>query len=73
MTGVQTCALPICHDLVTGTAAFSVTWGSGAFAGAMIAGWSMAVFGADGLPYTIAAVMALSLVVAMFAASSRRS
>ncbi len=60
------------HDLVTGTAAFSVTWGSGAFAGAMIAGWSMAVFGADGLPYTIAAVMAFSLVVAMFVAPGRR-
>ena len=53
------------HDLVTGTAAFSVTWGGGAFIGAMIAGWSIAVFGPDGLPYTIAAVMALFLAAAI--------
>jgi len=52
------------HELVTGTAAFSVTWGSGAFAGAMVAGWSIAAFGPDGFPFTIAAVMTLFLVLA---------
>lgn len=44
------------HELVTGTASFSTTWGTGALAGSLVAGWSIAGFGPDGLPYTLAAI-----------------
>ncbi|MGH6907754.1 MAG: MFS transporter, partial [Aestuariivirga sp.] len=46
------------HELVTGTACFSVTWGLGALLGALLAGWSIAAFGPDGLPYALAALFA---------------
>lgn len=54
------------HELVTGTAAFSTMWGLGALAGSLLAGWSIAGFGPDGLPFTMAAVF-LVFVVAAFA------
>jgi MFS family permease len=44
------------HELVTGTASFSTMWGFGALAGSLTAGWSIAAFGPDGLPFTMAAV-----------------
>lgn len=47
------------HELVTGTASFSTTWGGGALAGSLIAGWSIAGFGPDGLPYTLAAIFTI--------------
>lgn len=59
------------HELVTGTASFSTSWGSGALAGSLIAGWSIAGFGPDGLPYTMAAVFAVFL-LAMFVREARR-
>ncbi len=59
------------HELVTGTASFSTAWGSGALAGSLIAGWSIAGFGPDGLPYTMAAIFTLFLLV-MFAREARR-
>jgi len=31
-------------------------WGFGALAGSLAAGWSIAAFGPDGLPFTMAAV-----------------
>jgi MFS family permease len=49
------------HDLVAGTAAFSTTWGVGALLGALLAGWAIAGFGPDGLPYTVAAIFAMFL------------
>jgi MFS family permease len=54
------------HELVTGTASFSTTWGVGALIGALVAGWSIGAFGPDGLPYTLAAIFAIFL-AAMFA------
>jgi len=59
------------HELVTGTASFSTAWGSGALAGSLIAGWAIAGFGPDGLPYTMAAIFTLFLLV-MFAREARR-
>lgn len=59
------------HELVTGTASFSTAWGSGALAGSLIAGWSIAGLGPDGLPYTMAAVFAVFL-LAMFTREARR-
>lgn len=44
------------HELVTGTASFSTMWGLGALAGSLTAGWSIAAFGPDGLPFSMAAV-----------------
>lgn len=44
------------HELVTGTAAFSTMWGLGALVGSLTAGWAIAGFGPDGLPFTMAAV-----------------
>ena len=51
------------HELVTGTASFSTTWGLGALLGSLIAGWSMQSFGPDGLPYSMALIFALFLLV----------
>ncbi|MEM6985635.1 MAG: MFS transporter, partial [Pseudomonadota bacterium] len=59
--GIYTVALKALGDrfsgdlLVAGTSAFGVVWGSGALVGAMLGGWSMASFGADGLPGLLAA------------------
>ena len=58
------------HELVTGTASFSTTWGVGALLGALLAGWSIEAFGPDGLPYTLAAVFTLFLLGAI--ANDRR-
>jgi MFS family permease len=44
------------HELVTGTAAFSTMWGMGALVGSLMAGWSIAGLGPDGLPYSMAAI-----------------
>jgi len=49
------------HELVTGTASFATIWGLGAILGALLAGWSIEVFGPDGLPYTLAIVFAIFL------------
>lgn len=51
------------HELVTGTASFSVTWGLGALAGSLLAGWSIAAFGPDGLPYTLTAIFIIFLAI----------
>jgi MFS family permease len=59
------------HELVAGTAAFSTMWGLGALAGSLAAGWSIAVLGPDGLPFSMAAVFLVFVVIA--AASVRRS
>lgn len=58
-------------DLVAGTASFSATWGGGALAGALIAGWSFQRFGPDGLPYTVAAIF-LAFILAMFGRAALR-
>ncbi len=58
------------HDLVAGTAAFSTMWGLGALVGSLLAGWSIAAFGPDGLPFTMAAVF---LVFIIFVIGSIRS
>jgi MFS family permease len=50
-------------DLVAGTSAFATVWGAGSLAGAVLCGWTMDGFGPDALPYTIAAVFVLYLVL----------
>jgi MFS family permease len=62
------------HELVTGTAAFSTMWGAGALAGSLAAGWSIAGFGPDGLPFTMAAIFTLFVVTSARSAraASRR-
>ena len=50
-------------DLVAGTAAFSMMWGAGALIGTAGAGWSMDLFGPDGLPYFLAAVFAFFIAI----------
>ena len=60
------------HELVTGTASFSTTWGTGALLGSLIAGWSIAGFGPDGLPYTLAAIFAIFFTVMFLHPSARR-
>lgn len=52
------------HELVTGTASFSTVWGTGALAGALIGGWSIAALGPDGLPYTLASIFVIFIVTA---------
>ena len=56
------------HELVTGTAAFSTMWGFGALAGSLTAGWSIAAFGPEGLPFSMAAIF---LVFILSIAASR--
>lgn len=51
------------HELVTGTASFSTTWGLGALLGSLIAGWSIQSFGPDGLPYSMSLIFTLFLIV----------
>jgi len=58
------------HELVTGTASFSTTWGVGALAGSLTAGWSIAAFGPDGLPYTLTSIFLIFVFAA--AASIKR-
>ncbi|MFN4142570.1 MFS transporter [Aestuariivirga sp.] len=50
------------HELVTGTASFSTMWGLGALAGSLTAGWSIAAFGPDGMPFTMAAVFLVFII-----------
>jgi MFS family permease len=50
-------------DLVAGTAAFATVWGGGSLVGAVLCGWTMDGFGPDALPYTLAAVFGIYLVV----------
>jgi len=60
------------HELVTGTASFSTTWGLGALAGSLTAGWSIAVFGPDGLPYTLASTFLIFIMAAAISLQSQR-
>jgi MFS family permease len=50
-------------ELVAGTASFATMWGLGALLGALLAGWAFGGFGPDGLPYTLAALFALFILV----------
>ncbi|MCA0432693.1 MAG: MFS transporter [Proteobacteria bacterium] len=47
------------HELTTGTACFSTTWGVGALMGALGAGLAFETYGANGLPYSVAIVLGL--------------
>ncbi|MFO1133016.1 MAG: MFS transporter [Hyphomicrobiales bacterium] len=60
------------HELVTGTASFSTMWGLGALLGSLAAGWSIAGFGPDGLPFTMAAVFLVFIVSAIVSATRER-
>lgn len=46
-------------ELVNGTAAFAVMWGTGALIGSVSGGWAMAGFGPHGLPVLLAMVYGL--------------
>lgn len=46
------------HELTTGTACFSTTWGVGALLGALGTGMAFNSFGPDGMPYGLALVLA---------------
>lgn len=60
------------RELVTGTACFATTWGLGALAGSLIAGWSIQAFGPDGLPYTLAGIFAVFIAAMILRNASRR-
>jgi MFS family permease len=47
------------HELTTGTACFSTTWGLGALMGALGTGLAFNAFGPDGMPYSLAIVLAV--------------
>jgi MFS family permease len=57
-------------ELVTGTASFSTMWGVGALVGSLAAGWSIAGFGPDGLPFSMAAVF-LVFILAVLASMGK--
>jgi len=60
------------HELVTGTASFSTMWGLGALVGSLAAGWSIAGFGPDGLPFSMAAVFLVFILSAIVSATRER-
>jgi len=60
------------HDLVAGTAAFSTMWGAGALAGSLAAGWSIAAFGPDGLPFSLAAIFLVFILAALASGGRER-
>lgn len=45
------------HDLTAGTASFSMTWGTGALAGALATGHVFEAYGPDGMPWFLAVVL----------------
>ena len=47
------------QELVQGSAAFAVMWGTGALLGSVSGGWSISLFGANGLPVYLAVVYLL--------------
>ncbi len=63
--GIYTVSLKALGDrfsgdvLVAGTSAVGVVWGGGALIGAVLGGWSMTAFGANGLPLMLAVFFAL--------------
>jgi MFS family permease len=48
---------------------FSTMWGVGALVGSLAAGWSIAGFGPDGLPFSMAAVFLVFIVSAIVSAT----
>lgn len=66
--GVYTVALTSLGDrfqgieLVNGSAAFAIMWGLGALFGSISGGWTMLIFGPDGLPYSLATIYLLLVV-----------
>ena len=56
------------HELVTGKAAFSTMWGAGALTGSLLAGWSIAGFGPDGLPVTMSVIFMVFVVASAISA-----
>ncbi len=50
------------QELVNGSAAFAVMWGSGALLGSVSGGWSMNLFGPHGLPVYLALIYALLVI-----------
>ncbi|NKB76549.1 MAG: MFS transporter [Gammaproteobacteria bacterium] len=70
--GVYTVALTSLGDrfqgaeLVSGSAAFALMWGAGALLGSLTGGWSMVVFGPDGLPFHLALFYGLLVIGLIF-------
>lgn len=60
------------HELVAGTAAFSTTWGLGALAGSLFAGWSIAALGPDGLPYSMSAYFLIFIATVLISIRTAR-
>ncbi len=53
-------------ELVSGSAAFAIMWGVGALVGSVSGGWSMTLFGPNGLPIHLAIVYALLVIVLLY-------
>jgi MFS family permease len=60
-------------DLVTGTAAFSTTWGLGALLGSMLAGFAMDIWGPHGFPMALLAVFLVYIAVRLFGRFGKRA
>lgn len=61
------------HDLISGSASFGTVWGVGALIGALMSGWTMARFGPDGLPYSLALVFVGLLALLVWREATGRS
>jgi MFS family permease len=60
-------------DLVTGTAAFSTTWGLGALLGSMLAGFAMDIWGPHGFPMALLTVFLVYIAVRLFGRFGKRA
>jgi len=49
-------------ELVNGSSAFAIVWGFGALFGSVSGGWTMLIFGAHGLPYSLAIIYMLLVI-----------
>lgn len=61
------------HELTTGTACFSTTWGVGALIGALGTGLAFNSFGPDGMPYGLAFVMSCFFAIILLSLQPARS
>jgi MFS family permease len=58
-------------ELVSGTSSFAGMWGIGALFGAVMAGWAFERFGPDGLPYSVASIFAVFVVLILIRAATQ--
>jgi MFS family permease len=60
-------------DLITGTSTFSTMWGLGALIGSILAGFSMDLWGPNGLPVSLLVVCLLYIAIRLLGGFGKRA